>query len=206
MNAGAVHERAARGRSKLWIGWTLVVLLLLASWRLQSAALAREPDRGLVERLLGPIAKLAASAEWVRADLALRAGDYPLAYSRAETALDLEPSRTDAWIFLAHHFIFERASLARELDPAERRAWVETGLEVLDRGRRASADPGEILFFRGSVFDYLAAIPDADRPWSGSAAAALLQAADCFDGAAALGKDRAREYAALARRYAEGRR
>jgi hypothetical protein len=193
-------------RAKLWIGWTLAALLFAASWFLQRGETAGIRERGMVQRWLGPIAVLAARLEWVRADLALRAGDQASAYARAETALDLEPENAEAWIFLAHHFIFERASFAREVDLAERKSWVETGLDVLERGRRASSDPAKIMFYRGGVFEYLAAIPDADRPWKGDRRAALLEAARSFEEALALGDEVAREYAALARRAAEGGR
>lgn len=197
LSAGAVR----RGRGS-WLGWLVVAALLVLSFGLQRSLAARERPRGLAERLLGPIATLAASIEWVRADAALRAGDYPLAYSRAETALELEPSRADAWIFLAHHLIFERASLAREMDREERRTWVRAGLDVLERGLRASDDPGEILVYRGAVFVALASLPDGDRPWAGSASQAWLDAADSFERAAAAGHENAAQFAAAARAHA----
>jgi hypothetical protein len=200
-----VRSSSASAKLERRIGWTVVSALLAASVYLARSGAQHDRDRAFAERWLGPIATLAASVEWIRADLALRAADFPVAYARAETALEIEPSRTEAWIFLAHHFIFERASLGRELDSAERRAWVEAGLGVLDRGLHVSAEPAEIAFYRGAVFDYLAAIPDADRPWNGDARAALLEAAKSFDEAAALGLERASEYAELARTRAAAR-
>lgn len=202
MNVPAPIAPPVRRRSRPWIGWVIVAALLVLSFGLQRGAAPRGNERGLVERLLGPIAALAASAQWVRADLALRAGDYPLAYARAETALELEPSRADAWIFLAHHLIFERASLAREVDPRERERWVKAGLDVLDRGARSSWDPGEILFYRGLVFVALASIPDADRPWTGGAREAWIEAARSFERAAAAGHEAALQSAVLARAHA----
>jgi hypothetical protein len=205
VSVSSISASASR-RSKPWLGWLAVLGLLLAGWILQRSDSAPDRERGLAERWLGPIAALAARIEWVRADLALRAGDEPAAYARAETALELEPSSADAWIFLAYHFVFERASLAREIDLAERKRWVQSGLDVLERGRRASSDPAAILFYRGCVFDYLAALPDADRPWTGDRRAALLEAARSFEDAAVLGDERARDYAVLARRAAEAGR
>jgi hypothetical protein len=189
-----------------YAGWVMVGLLVVVAWRARVAAAhdetahsATSGERSLAERLLGPVASLAAAAVWVRADVALRAGEYSTAYARAETALELEPSRADAWIYFAHHLVFERASLSRTVDPAERRAWVQAGFDVLARGARATRDPGEVLAYRGLVFDYLAAVPDADRPWPGTAREALLEAARAFDAAHAAGAADAAELAEIAR-------
>jgi hypothetical protein len=201
-------ESVRRGRGPrlggrlAWLGWIVVAGLLGLSFVLQRSMPARARPRGFAESLLGPFAALAASLEWIRADAALRAGDYPLAYARAETALELEPGRADAWIFLAHHFIFERASLSRAVDREERRAWVQAGLDVLERGLRVSDDPGEIQVYRGGVFVALASIPDDDRPWPGSAREAWLDAAESFDRAAAAGHENAAQFAAAARAHA----
>jgi hypothetical protein len=200
----ATSDASARRRRRpvswgRWIGWCAVGLLFALSAALQSSIDRAASDRGFAARLLGPIARLAAGVEWVRADLALRAGDYPLAYERAETALELEPDRADAWIFFAHHLIFERASLARSIDPAERRTWVRAGLDVLARGIRSSSDPADILIYRGGVFAAFASVRDEDRPWPGSAREAWIEAADSFERAAAAGREEVLELAARAR-------
>jgi hypothetical protein len=200
-----------RSSAAQYAGWVLVALLVVVAWRARVAAARAETprsatsgsvtwaERSLAERLLGPVASLAAAAMWVRADVALRAGEHSTAYARAETALELEPSRADAWIYFAHHLVFERASLSRTVDPDERRAWVQAGFDVLERGARESRDPGEVLSYRGLVFDYLAAVPDADRPWPGTAREALLEAARAFDAARAAGAADAAELADIAR-------
>jgi hypothetical protein len=207
MSASPLAAALRTSRIARAIGGVLVISLLVAAWRARSVVATASPtrasgERAFTERLLGPIASLAAAILWVRADAALRAGEYATAYARAESALELEPSRADAWIYFAHHLVFERASLSRAVDPAERRAWVQAGLDVLERGARASRDPALVLDYRGLVFDFLASIPDADRPWPGTAREALLEAARAFDAAHAAGSPDAAEMAAIARRKA----
>jgi hypothetical protein len=180
----------------LWIGGWIAVLALVA-WSLAPGSRARAGST--LERLLGPVASLASSVEWVRVDAALRRGEEARAYAMAETALRIDPSDPEGWIFLAHHLIYERASLQREPDAARRAAWIRAGLETLARGERASRDPAALLFERGVALAFLASLADADRAWPASAEEAWRLAADAFDRAAARGEPRAAEAARLAR-------
>jgi hypothetical protein len=180
----------------LWL-----VVLALSVWTVarRSSERAAPRARGLAERLLGPIAGLAAGIQWVRVDAALRTGDAPLAYARAETALALAPGDARGWIHLAHHFLFERASLGREPDLAMRRRWVEAGLDVLARGERVAREPGAIALYEGLVLFAFAGIDDAERPYAGSARQALERAARAFERADLAGEREAAELAARTR-------
>ncbi|HKC26091.1 MAG TPA: hypothetical protein VKF32_15200 [Thermoanaerobaculia bacterium] len=187
----------------MWIlGW--IVVAALFAWSLAPARSG--PDRpragSTLERLLGPIASLASSAQWVRVDLALRRGDEARAYAMAETALGIDPSEAGGWIFLAHHLFYERGSLLRAPDAAERALWIHAGLDTLDRGVRVSRDPGAILFERGVDLAFLGCLADEDRAWPASREEAWRLAADAFDRAAAHGHLRAAEAARLAREHA----
>lgn len=187
----------------LWIlGW--VAVFALFAWSLATAGGERDraPARSPLERVLGPVASLAASVQWVRVDVALRRGEEARAYAMAETALRIDPSDPEGWIFLAHHMIYDRASLLREPDPARRAAWIRAGLETLARGERSSRDPGAILFDRGVALAFLGSLEDRDRAWPASAREAWSLAAEAFDRAAAVGHPRAAEAARLARERA----
>ena len=187
-------------RLVLWLaGWAAALALGFAC--LRELAIARPAGRAppFLERLLGPVASLAASLEWARSDYALRQGRTAIAYSRAETALRLDPGDPQGWMFLAHHFIYGRAGIDREPDAAARRRWILTGLDVLDRGERSSRDPAALAFERGIACAFLASLPDADRAWPASAKAAWGAAAEAFERAASLGHHRAEAAAARAR-------
>lgn len=187
----------------LWIlGWVAVLALLVLSLGPDGRAAGRSPARSPIERLLGPVASLAASVQWVRVDVALRHGEEARAYAMAETALRIDPSDPEGWIFLAHHLIYERASLLREPDAARRAAWIRAGLETLARGERSSRDPGAILFERGVALAFLGSLEDRDRAWPASAQEAWSLAADAFDRAAAAHHPSAAEAARLARQRA----
>lgn len=165
------------------------------------------PDAGAsaLERVLGPLAGIAASVEWVRADAALRRERFELAYARAEHALALSPSAPDGWLFLARHFAHQRASLERERDATVRRQWVQAAFDVLARGERRAGAGGALAFERGLLlfgFAKIAELPDvpeAERPWPGNARAIYSQAARAFDRAAELGHKDGAEYAEIAR-------
>jgi len=159
----------------------------------------------VLQRILGPFASLVASIEWARFDFALRRGENAQAYARAETALRLDPSAPEGWIFLAHHLLYERASLLREPQAAARRPWIEAGFEILARGERASRDPGAILFERGVALAFLGSLADEDRAWPASATEAWALAADAFDRSATCGHPGAAEAANLARARVPGR-
>ena len=152
-----------------------------------------------IERLLGPVAGLAASVQWVRFDLALRRGDTARAYARAEGALRLDPGDARGWIFLARHLAYERGSVLREPDRDARARWVEAGLATLRRGEPLARDPGALLFERGVVLAFQASLSDEDRALPRDEAEAWVQAAEAFEAAAAQGAPDAAQAAALAR-------
>ncbi|MEM7270560.1 MAG: hypothetical protein AAF401_15080, partial [Pseudomonadota bacterium] len=141
-----------------------------------------EPEpSSLVERALGPLAGLAAGGAWVRADVAQRAGRDELFYARAERALALQPSATQGWIFFAHHLVFDRASLERapsEANAGVREHWIRAGVALLERGEATAAEPAELVFDRGLIFTYLAALEPEDRAWPPSEAEAWTLAVE----------------------------
>jgi hypothetical protein len=148
-----------------------------------------EPERPatFLERLLGPVAGIAADVQWVRVDAALRRGDTAVAYARADTALRIDPGAARGWIFLAHHLVHERASIEREPDPQARARWIQTALETLARGEGLARDRGAVAFATGVTWAFLGSLPDEDRPWPASAAEAWARAAEAFERAAAAG-------------------
>jgi len=188
----------------LWLGGAAVATGLLAAslsgWR------NGETDRPALHRALGPVASLAAGVQWIRVDVAIRRGDYARAYERAETALALDPGDPAGWIFLAHHLLYERASLSREPDRDARARWIRAGIETLERGERASSDPGAVDFEHGVALAFLGSLADADRAWPESAERAWELAARAFEAAAAHGTRSAAQAAALARERAAGAR
>ncbi len=196
-----------RARWTLWAaGWLAVAALLAWSIARSGGQPPRARQGSLLERLLGPVASLAASAQWVRVDLALRRGETARAYARAETALRLDPGDPEGWIFLAHHFLYERASLQREPDAGARARWIRAGLDTLERGEPVSRDPGALLFERGVAFAFLGSLPETDRAWPPTSAEAWRLAADAFERAAAKGYPHAGEAAGRARgKVLEGR-
>ncbi len=188
----------------LWLsGIAAATGLLVASL----AGSRSEAGGPVLRRILGPVASLAAGAQWVRVDVALRREDYARAYERAETALALDPADSAGWIFLAHHLLYERASLSREPDRESRARWFRAGIETLERGERASSDPGAVYFEHGVALAFQGSLSDEDRAWPASAAEAWELAARAFDSAAAHGTASAEKAAALARdRAAASRR
>ncbi len=191
-------------RIALAVAWAAVLALFAWSSRALSAQ-DGAAHGSLAERLLGPMARLAADVQWIRSDGALRRGRHAVAYARAELALRLAPSDSGGWIFLSHHFLYERASIAREPDPDARRQWIRAGLDLLDRGEALARDPEEIAFARGVAFAYFGSLEDADRAWPASRREAWERAADAFERSARLGHRLGAEAAALARERAESR-
>ena len=189
-------------RVAAWIALAALSAVSAATLR-ERAARAPLPAGSVAQRLFGPIASLAASVQWVRADSALRDGREALGYARAESALQLDPRDAQGWIFLAHHLIFDRASLEHGEDAGTRALWVQAGLELLQRGESAGADPAALAFDRGLVFVFLGSLDDADRAFPASAAEAWAEAATAFERARALGHPLAREAALGARKRAE---
>jgi len=187
------------GRARLpgALGWAVV--LALVAWSLAAGprrANAR-PTTG-VQRLLGPVAGIAASVQWVRVDGAIRAGRPDLALARAETALTLDPGATGGWKLLAGHLAFDRASAERERDPALRLAWVEAGLEVARRGERTARNPEELAWWQGLLCAMHAELDDL--PWPGGSDALWRAAIEHFERAARLGHPEGAELAESARR------
>jgi len=187
----------------LWSGGLAAAALALA------AAFARGAGRGsegagrpVVRRILGPFASVASGLQWIRVDVASRSGDFARAYARAETALDLDPESPAGWIFLAHHLVFERGSISREPDPTARARWIQAGIATLERGERASREPGDVFFEHGVALAFLGSLTDEDRAWPESAASAWDLAARAFEAAAARGTPRAERAAELARERA----
>jgi hypothetical protein len=117
------------------------VAAALLAWSARHRADDARPD-SLIERLVGPIASLAANLEWVRVDDALRLGRPELAYARAEIALAIAPGDAEGWMFLAHHFAYERASIRREPDRAARSRWIDAALDLLSRGEKSARRAG----------------------------------------------------------------
>ena len=164
------------------------------------------PTGSLASRLLGPIANLAASVEWVRFELALLDGEPEVAYAHAERALALDPVSEEGWMLLAQHLAFERASAAFESDRDRRRAWIEEGLAVLTRGRTRVRHPADLEFLRGVVLTHVGRLVEegSEGPnWPGAAPAAYRAAAEAFDRAAREGLPQAAEQAAGLRRRLE---
>lgn len=161
-----------------------------------AASGGRPPRPSLTARLLGPIASLAASAEWVRYDLALEAGDYPLAYERAERALALDPHSPHGWDLLGSHLVFLRGGALLEENPARRVEWMQAGLDVLSRGAQRSRAPASLHMVRGQILAlFIAELANdpAALPWPGGERAALAAGIAAFDQAHALGHPKAHE-------------
>jgi len=185
-----VNAFLATGRGRLLLA--ALCVLGLGPWRTPPAAVGSE---SLAYRLLGPIASLAASAQWVRYDLALRAGEYELAYARAETALALDRGASEGWATLASHLIFNRGSLNAAGTPEKRRRWIRSGLDLIDQGEALVRDPEALAFLRGTIYAHLALQPEEELDWPGGRQAALVQAAEAFEHAAELGYPGATGYA-----------
>lgn len=163
---------------------------------------AGAPPRGLAARVLGPIASLSASVEWVLADRDLSGGHPGRGFARALTALELDPGPAAGWSYLAAHLVHERSSLDSEPDPSARLAWVEEALALLERGERESDEPAELAFHAGLLLAFTAMLPEV-YPWPGGAEQAWRRAAQRFERAARLGHPHGAESARLAREAAE---
>ncbi len=132
---------------------------------------------GPVQRLLGPVASVASSIEWVRYRVALDQGDEARAYGRAARALALDARTVAGWATLGDHFIFTRASPLEVSEPADRRRWIRAGLELMRRGEEHVAAPGELAFMAAVLrATYLAGIPDESLGWPGGPSGLLREA------------------------------
>jgi len=163
--------------------WLAALGLLLVPLPERGAA---RRDAPVLVRLLGPIATVAASAQWVRVDLAIRAGREGLALARARTALALDPGASEGWIFLTRHLALELASPTRESDPEVRAAWLRAADELARLGEEHAREPGELALWRG-LFLYTAATLDPDTRWPGGRRALLGEAERAFARAEELG-------------------
>ena len=172
-------------RSRRIAGWLLVGVLLWPWW---PTSLPHKTS--LASKLLGPVAPLAAHAEWIRFDWYVREGQFEEAYTSAERALALAPEATRGWMTLARHLIFFRASLENEPDGEQRRRWIESGLELLQRGRDRAVEPEELAYMQGLVYAYIADLESlgADLEWPGGADRARELAAGAFHDSGRMGK------------------
>ncbi len=150
----------------------------------------RDP-RALAPRLLGPVASLAASVQWVRFDVTVQEGQFESAYAIAERALTLDPRAPQGWMHLASHLAYFRASAENEPQPERRRQWIAAALELLQRGAGQTSEPAELAFMRGLVL-YTVAQIDAEQGlgWPGGRSAALSAAIQAFQNAGDLGHSR----------------
>jgi hypothetical protein len=185
-----------------WSAWLGVAGLFAWAFVPAETDGPRPASSSPVERLLGPVASLAASVQWVRFDAALRRGDTGRAYARAEVALRLDPGEPRGWIFLARHLVYERGSILREPDRAARARWVEAGLDTLRRGEPLTRDPGALLFERGVVLAFQASLSDEDRAFPRGEEEAWRSSSEAFEAAAAAGTPGAARAAELARERA----
>lgn len=169
------------------------------------------PERSLAERLLGPVAEIAAAVEWVRADAAWARDRIDLYDARAEFALKLAPGDPNGWAYYAHHLVYDRGSPRREFGfgagpdgrLVERGHWIRAGLAVLERGEKVCREPGRLAFRRAIVFLSLAQVDDAERPLPITRQEAWRSAAEAFERAALLGEPLAAEAARGARAEAD---
>jgi len=182
--------------------WCLAIALLFApALAPRPEAAPRAPSFAL--RLLGPIASLAASVQWVRVDSAIRSGRTDIALARAGTALEIDPGSTAGWNFLANYMALDLASRAREPDAQRRVAWIKAALAVAERGEQSARAPSELALWRGLILSTVVALDD-ELPWPGGAAGKWNDAALSLDRAAALGDPVAAEMAAIVRKRAAG--
>lgn len=200
----AALERLRTGRARFAL-WGLAAALVATPFLVQPTDAEPVP---VMRRLLGPFAESAANVQWIRADAAWRRGRHADGYELASSALDLAPDSPAGWIFLARHFAYERAALEREADPAARRLWMQAAFDVLDRGSPAADLHGALSFERGVLASFLAeiaasdAVPEAERPWPGTAAELFEAAARAYEEAARKGDPDGRNAARDARERA----
>ncbi len=179
--------------------WLLIALGLLFVGANSQPAASRGRGGSLASRLLGPVRGVASSVQWIRFDNARRDGDYDLAYSRAETALRLNPNSTAGWMLLARHLSFDRGAPGEGTNLQERAIWLNAGLEILERGKALVSRPEELAVAQGTFLAAQASLAPEDCVWPGGAKACLEEAAKYFReaGAADLAEsalDFAREF------------
>ena len=180
------------------LGW-ICVALCCWPWRAAQRVPGPEsltgslasPPSSLGRRLLGPVAGLMASAEWVRFDWYVREGRFERAYAAAERALAFDPRATQGWTHLASHLAFGRASMESEPRPQVRLRWIRAGLSALKRGEQQAAVPADLAYLRGLILAWVTDLESLGAPaapgWPGGKQAARLAAADAFHAAGEAG-------------------
>ena len=147
---------------------------------------------------LAPIASFAATVQWARADAAFDEGRLDLGLARAEQALELDPTPSEGWSWLAGVLVHRFGAPEFEASSMSRRTWVEAGLAVLARGESVTREPEELAFHAGLVMAFVASLPDEVLEWPGGAKSAWTPAADHFARAKSLGHARADDAAQAA--------
>jgi hypothetical protein len=176
-------------RSLPWIQLLLALVLFIGL-----SSLPMSPRRSP----LAPIASLYATIQWARADAAFDEGRLAVGLARAERALELNPTATEGWSWLASVLVHRFGAPEFEASTAARRAWTEAGLAVLARGEPTAAEPEELAFHAGLVMAFVASLPDEVLEWPGGAESAWTAAAEHFERAKALGHPRADDTAQAA--------
>ena len=146
-----------------------------------------ERPAGLGRRLLGPVASLVASAQWVRFDAAARAGQGERALALAEAAIELDPGAWQGWFTLASHLIYDRGAEALEAEPARQREWIRAGLDLLVRGSRVARESAELEIVLGSSLTMMVALRAVPLQWPGGARAALEEGSEALERARLAG-------------------
>jgi hypothetical protein len=150
--------------------------------------------------LVGPIAGVAASVQWVRVHHELRNGRDARGFALAETALALDPGATNGWSLLVDHQLRALGSHLREPDPDRRRAWIESALSTAERGLDSARDPGR-LALDTAVGLWILAEADKVPSWPGGRAGLLAESSAWFERARDLGSSAAADFVRL---FAEG--
>lgn len=164
------------------------VLLLLGLWLGAGRQSGSTQSSSLALRLFGPISDLAARWQWVRVRQALDDRSTNLAYARAEIALELDPTATAAWSYLAAHMANDRASPFRQRNAAARGRWIRAALDVLARGEAVALQPEELAMHAGSILIRVSEY-EGQIPWPGGPRQALLEAGEHFERATRLGPE-----------------
>jgi len=177
-----------------------VRLVLLAAGCASLAAaglLAGEaPPRSAV---LGPLAPIAAQVQWVRGHVAARAGNEGRAFALMQSAVELEPRSTAAWIALADQLGLQLASAESGRSGEERAEWLRAALVTLTEGELHARAPARLALHQGLLL-MSHAQTDPDIAWPGGTAQLWLDAADAFEHARDLAEDAAQKEAAAAAR------
>ena len=185
-----------------WIGGPLVLLALLLPGLFTSPP-PNASARPLPLRLLGPVADVAASIQWVRFQRARLDGRVELAIARAESALELAPENSAGWEVLAAYLALLLGSPEREPDPGRRLHWFRAGLAVTERGEEQATRGGDLAVARAILFATKAEL-DPQLPWPGGVPALWEEAARAWDRAAELDAHPfAAEVAEIARKQAK---